>query len=660
MLEAMRQVALDFLVSELAGSNMPNDPEKWFAMLRAQEGERLFPFLVEKGDKIERVYILRPDEKEEDLVRMEVRDVGEEIQRYLPFKQYRVKAIGPVIKRTAKGKGEFGPEPTTQRLTLDYFEELSMSESPWKNYFSDIVSILGRSRLDILGTKIITTGKGKEYSNLYSAAISLIPETKGTVFLTVTDNKGRLPGQRKEYLEYLESELASLKYSIQSNPSSIVTGKTCPLCGKEDTTLYANAVKGAGFNIGNADRDGAFPGVSSATVWKAFALCIDCADLLYLYKFHISERFLCNIAGQRALLLPYTGMNSALRLRFMKRVAEYVRGVGEGVARLEDRLLRILSEEPAVTTLTILWATFGQNIEDVKGVIIDVLPSRLGELSRYNDTAATWRHPVFPEKQPVQLDLGMNFLLPLFRRPGAKKAKQVNASSALFHFKRDLMAAIYKGTQIDEVRLKRELLITARWYLAAVVDIDAIAGKSWFLWDEAESKEGKGFTLTLCGWMKNMAFLLHYLRRLEVLPMPKNSYQPEGESLKPFLGPESGIDTKAKAYAFILGALYGKLMQVQAARGVNVSANALTWLKRLSLSGKDLPELYVKVREKLLAYGTEGSEDVRALVEELGMLAATIGNNISLDETDTCYFLLLGQSLSKKILPTKSESKRKE
>ena len=75
--------------------------------------------------------------------------------------------------------------------------------------------------------------------------------------------------------------------------------------------------------------------------------------------------------------------------------------------------------------------------------------------------------------------------------------------------------------------------------------------------------------------------------------MPGNSYQPKSEVLKPYFSRESAIDTPAKAFAFIL-ALYGKVMQVQAGRGVNVGANALTWLKRLTLTGWIYPNFTSK------------------------------------------------------------------
>jgi CRISPR-associated protein Csh1 len=66
-----------------------------------------------------------------------------------------------------------------------------------------------------------------------------------------------------------------------------------------------------------------------------------------------------------------------------------------------------------------------------------------------------------------------------------------------------------------------------------------------------------------------------------------------------------------------------------------------------------LPDLYIKVREKLLAYETERNPDVRDIISELGELGTRTKSLSELCEVDTCYFLLLGQSLTGKILPTK-------
>ena len=130
-------------------------------------------------------------------------------------------------------------------------------------------------------------------------------------------------------------------------------------------------------------------------------------------------------------------------------------------------------------------------------------------------------------------------------------------------------------------------------------------------------------------------------------------YTPQRDELKPFFENSratAGLDSPEKVYAFLLGTLFGKVMEVQGAKGVNVGANALTWLKRMNLTGADLPGLYIRIREKLLTYNTESSPKVRAIVEELGHLGTQIGKP-NLSKTDAGYYILLGQSLTKTLIP---------
>lgn len=468
MLEAMRCLALDYLVRELAGGIAPDDLNEWYQRLRKEENGKIFRFLVESGDKIERVYTLVPDGIDGDLVRMDCRDATDDLLNKLPFKQRREKAIGPVIKRSAKGKGEVGPLAETQRLTLNYFKELSESSSEWALYFKEIVNSLNRTKLSVAGNKEVVVGSGNEFNNLYEAAIALIPENKQntTVFLTIADKDGKLPGERDEYINYLNSELATLKYCT-GNPASRQEHKECPLCGTKDISIYANAVKGAGINIGNQDRIGAFQSLSGSNAWKSYALCLGCADLLYIYRFHVSPRFEEQIAGERALIIPYTNLDGRKRFKFMQSVEDvYLRGVGKGVGRREDWLLRIIGDSAAVNTFTIVWAKFGQNIEDVRVVITDILPSRLGSLSRFNEETRSWRHPLFPDPDRLafQFDLGMNGLQRFFKRPGGKKANHINASNHLFNLKRELISALYKGECFDPQSFWREVMVTANWY----------------------------------------------------------------------------------------------------------------------------------------------------------------------------------------------------
>jgi CRISPR-associated protein Csh1 len=170
-----------------------------------------------------------------------------------------------------------------------------------------------------------------------------------------------------------------------------------------------------------------------------------------------------------------------------------------------------------------------------------------------------------------------------------------------------------------------------------------------------EGQGSRGPYLTAAGWIKYFAWWRYYFQEVGVMERSGATYKPGMEELMPYFGSESGIDSEEKAFAFMLGILYGKLMEVQGARGVNVSANALTWLKRLTLKGRDLPELYIKVRSKLLDYETEKSPKVRDLVTEIGNLGVRLGDRIVLDEISTNYYLLLGQSVAKDVLKARQQ-----
>jgi len=475
-------------------------------------------------------------------------------------------------------------------------------------------------------------------------AVESIPEKK-KVFLTVENSKGKLPGESKEYQNYLSNELALIKYTTKSTREMI---GTCSLCGKPNCNIYPNAIKGAGINIFNVDRIGAFPNISADNAWKAYPLCADCADLLYVYKFYLMNNYIAQVGGAKALILSDMPPDSTLKTRFYKKFEKYINATREekGVKYKEQSILYLIAQENYIPSLSIIWAKFGQNLEDVVGIINDVLPSRLNEISTFNEQIEDWQHPLFPQNKKIELDLGMNCLREIFYRPRGKKAKNTNASKQLFKMKKNLLSALYHDENLCAAQFDKEFIETAKWYMLQLFE----AGKPYSALYEGKESD-KSFTLA--GWIKNFAFLKYYLKTMGVFKMGDNFYEPEWESLKPYFGKESGIDTKEKAFAFLLGILYGKVMQVQGAKGVNVGANALTWLKRLTLTGKDLPELYVKIREKLLAYETESNENVRKLVREIGQVGVKLGNKIELDKINTNYFLLLGQSITTTVLPKK-------
>ncbi len=83
MIYAMRTLALDFLFDKLGDRNRsPDDLEDWYRDLRANYPERIFPFLVEDVERIEKIYILEKDA--EDMLRL----VPEDMTREKAFPAY--------------------------------------------------------------------------------------------------------------------------------------------------------------------------------------------------------------------------------------------------------------------------------------------------------------------------------------------------------------------------------------------------------------------------------------------------------------------------------------------------------------------------------------------------------------------------------------------
>ncbi|MBM4330976.1 MAG: CRISPR-associated protein [Deltaproteobacteria bacterium] len=658
MINAMRTMAWDSLFDKLGDKdNPPQNLEEWYHKLRTDHPERLFPFLVESGENVEKIYILEKD-VDQDIVRLSPEDMTEEKARWLPFMRpsgSQGAQIGPVIKRSYSKAGGPGPSTKILKTTIESFEEIAGDNKPWSPYFNEIVGLLNRPQLKLIDNSIVCW-KDVGYENLLAAAVDKIGEQKQTVFLAIKDSSGKLPGQRPEYLTYLMTEkLAGTRYVTGNTPA--VDNQTCPLCGATGVTVFPNALKGAGINISNADRAGAFPGIDTTQAWKGYALCNACADLLYIYKFHFLKKdsknqnsFITPIAGENAVVIPFTTVDYHARQSIWKAVKDIVKTVPSDVEEAELTILDILKDKKGILNLTFLWATVGQNIEDVTGMITNVPPGRLTELSKVNEESRDWKHPLFPEimffsdkRINFHPDLSLRALKTLFYRP--------DASMKLHQLKKAIAASVYHKTEIPTVRFWEEIMTIARVYWLNAIQKDK--GYNSLLY-EGRKKTGETF-LTAAGWIRNLCWWLYYFKKLEVMSMEDKYYEPQMERLNLYFGAESGIDSPQKAYAFLLGVLYGKVLQVQGARGVNVGANALTWLKRCTLKGRDLPELYIKTREKLLSYETEKSEDVRELIAEIGNLGWRLGDNIELGEIPTNYYLLLGQSMTTTILPKKEE-----
>ncbi|MCL0060639.1 CRISPR-associated protein [Dehalococcoidia bacterium] len=666
MIDAMRTLALDYLFGKLGDTKSPpKNLDDWYHELCTSHSEKLFPFLVESVEGIkegDKVYILEQD-IDKDTVRLVPEDAEKNI-RWLPFMKptgSQSAQIGPVIKRTySKGKGA-GPTAKILKTTMESFTIISCANKLWSGYFGEIASLLESPELKLLDNSVINW-KEYGYENLLIAAVDKIGEQKTTVFLTIRDSQGRFPGQRPEYRNYLMTEkLGGTRYTTgEALPKD---NQTCPLCHASPVTVFPNALRGAGINLSNVDRVGAFPGIDMTQAWKRYPLCVACANLLYIYKFHVLKKdstgrnpYITSIAGDSALVIPFTTVDYNSRHSIWRKVKDFVKSSSSDVEEDEASLLDLLKDEKGILNLTFLWATVGQNIENVSGMITNVPPTRLVQLSKINDESRNWQHPLFPEiryfqdkKVNFRPDLSLRALRTLFYRPGRKKAKDANASMKLKQLSRNIAASVYHKEQIPESRFWEEIMITAGWYWLNAIE-KGKGGENNLLYEGKNTKTGEHY-LTCAGWIRHLCWWIYYFKRLEVLKMEDKFYEPAMENLKPYFGQESGINSPQKAFAFLLGVLYGKVLQVQGAKGVNVGANALTWLKRLTLKGRDLPELYIKTRQKLLTYETEKSSDVRELIREIGLLGIQLGDNIELEEIATNYYLLLGQSMTTTILP---------
>jgi len=660
MLETMQNLALCHLWKELEGTKPPpDDLRTWFINEKENDSGKFFSYLVEPAGKIKKFYTLSAHPEEKNIAVLESADIGSlegNSAIRLPFNKPsgpQSPQIGPVIKRSYTSPKGAGPSLKILRSTLKNFIEISSSNNSWSEYFKEVSDVFNRGKIYFAG----------EYynckENALHEAISIIPENE-PVFLVFKNKNNQMPGDIPEYREYLSTMLdADNKYT--TSKAKPVKVDCCSCCGKEDVKGYPAGLAKAGINIFNIDREGAFPNITNSNAFLSYAICENCADLLYVFKFHVMNNYITYIAGQETLMLPELYLNPQFLNKFLTNYKKYIEKLDsvpeKALIAEKKRLIKLLKNEEATCTIDIIWSKDslkGQSIGNLSGQIADVLPSRLRIIDNTNKEFKDKHLAFFPvhRVESFEFDLNLSFVQELLKRPGGKKAKQANASQKLVELKRMLAESIYKQKLIPEKRFWEEIMITAKWYVVCLFEKDKPENDCLY---EGYSEKKNITWMSFAGWIKHLSMTLSYLHFMGVIKKMENkrTYFPEMEKLKDYFSDDCGINTDEKAYAFILGILYGKVMQMQGAKKVNVSANALTWLKRLTLTGSDLPDLYVKIRGKLLAYNAEGNEALRAVIKEIGILGNKLGDEIKLAQTSCCYFLLLGQSLTADILPKK-------
>jgi CRISPR-associated protein Csh1 len=682
MLEDMRQLALQHLYKELDGTG---EPEVWYNDLRANAPEKLFPFLIEaaRDSMAKNFYVLLPDPQDPDTALLEAREFIASLHGdKLPFVQStgsQSPALGPVLKRSFNKDKGGGPSAKILLSTLQAFAEIATQEAPWSNYFAYAHALCSRFNLRFEGN----LHYGTKDAPALVQAVRLIPE-KVTAFLSILDSQNHLPGERSDYRSYLQTILATEKYSTGAIQS---TSGTDSLTNAADT-VYPNALSGAGVNISNVDRAGVFSQMLEENAHKKFALSAASADLLYTFSFHLRPKFIGSVAGENALVLPtFQATDSSRKIRFLRDFERYVTDLSEKktIDESEQKLAYFANQQDTIASITVVWASFGQKLEDVTGFIQNILPSRLSEISRVID--ALPKSPIFPQVEISYLepDIAFNFLQPLLKRPGGAKTKKLNASPRLSALRRDIASSAYHKTAFPLEVFWTEAIVTAKEYL-----VEALKdGNTYGLTNEGEGK--KGGYLTLAGFIKHITRLLYLAKKLKILKeddmSQDESYETLTETGKQFFSvaeKTAGLNTKAKRYVFLLGSYYGRLLSIQASRGVNVGANALTWIKNLDLSHQDLGGLYGKIEEKISQYQSDPTPvknrktqqillksdktaltiadlaNARALLEiqqELAHIKIQLTDTklSELKSVDVIQFLLLGKALHKVVMPTKTK-----
>jgi len=662
MLVTMQNLALCHLWKELEGNKPPpDDLMMWFINEKENDPGKFFSFLVEPTGKIEKFYTLSAHPDNDAMAVLESADIGSlegNSAIRIPFNKPsgpQSPQVGPVIKRTYSKQKGAGPSLKILKSTLKYFQKLYESGNSWAEYFETINDVFNRNIICFAGEYF-----NCEYHALHEA-IKIIPEAK-SVFLVFKDNNNQLPGDILEYRKYLSSMLdADNKYTIKE--AQPIEMKNCSCCGAKNIKIYPAGLAKSGVNIFNIDREGAFPNITHSNAWLSYAICENCADLLYIFKFHVINNYLTYIAGQETLMLPQLYLTQKPLNKFLSNYKHYIEKLDsvpdKALIAEKKRLIKLLQKEEATCAIDIIWSKDslkGQSIGNLSGQISDVLPSRLRAIDNSNKKFKDKHSAFFPKHRVdgFEFDLNLSFVQELLKRPGGKKAKNANISQKLIELKRIIIEAIYKQKLIPEKRFWEEIMITAQWYVRCLFEKDKPENDCLY---EGFSEKKDTVWMSFAGWIKHLSMTLNYLQFMEVMGKMgnKRTYVPEMEELKNYFSDDCGINTDEKAYAFILGILYGRVMQIQGAKGVNVSSNALTWLKRLTLTGNDLPELYVKIREKLLAYDAEGNETLRFVIKEIGALGNKLGDEIKLAKTPCCYFLLLGQSLTAELFSPKEK-----
>ncbi|MCE8428830.1 MAG: hypothetical protein J5U19_10610 [Candidatus Methanoperedens sp.] len=560
--------------------------------------------------------------------------------------------ITPTWKETPSDSNT--PKPKKSKLLSTIDSVIKQSKENNAEWLQNVVKIYTSNKVEI--------GELDKDGNLekktFLETVRWAADIKKIKIFSVKIN-GKYNAEIKEILDLALANKPRINYQTEKAKSFNLPGIKCSLCNKEGD-LFSNVLSrdGVGINIANVDKPGFFPGVETENAGKAFPICAPCAEALYVAKFHVFKELIQNISGHQALIIPHLvesedtkeGLEIIASLKLLKRD---VRGAKD----TERIIIKELSENKSIATVTFIFGEVaGQSVQNIRKVIPSVLPSRLSQISKTIDNINeindnyTDEHP-WKSKYPP-LNGTLKILKNVLGNPKYSDRKSTGGRKP------------FTSSTVDTLDIISAIFLKRKYPLNDL--LSEFSSKLSYDFLGALSNDDKNMPIySIQDNVRNMVYLLSFLEKLEVIKMNPgdnfvSKYLEGHKGLKPlndFFSTESkGLDTKEKQYAFLVGLLFGKLVNVQQARGV--SANALKWLKGLQLSQQDLMDIFVKTRSKLDDYSTPKSawsDEMKGVSEAIAALGVDI-SKWDISRKEIPYYLCLGQSLSGYYLPSKSNA----
>lgn len=643
MLEAIRNLGILKMIEVLDFNTDALDSVSSFLEQREESIEkREYAKLQFESINSEKIGIFSIDLDEK--VRFQVENVLDDSWKYLFLK---TASQGTYITPTWKDS-----EVKLNRTIAKFIEESNNNNASW---LQKAVKIFTASNIEI--GELNESGESSKKS--FAETITWAKNNRDVKVFSIKIN-GNYNADVGELHETALLNKPRTIYQTERSKSFVSPRIKCSLCGME-TELFPNVLSGVGINIANVDKLVFFPGIEAENSSKAFPICAPCAEALYAAKFHVlnsTSEFRQNISGHQTLIIPHVvrSENKHDDLIIIKDMFRRFRRDLSGQQKAEKDLIKDLSQNKGISTVTfVIGAVAGQNIENIRKIIPDVLPSRLSEIAEamaeinraYECLPSD--HP-WKLKQVIQpIDGNLRIIQEVLGMPKYVKPMKGNRSP-------------YKSSRVDSLDVLNAIFLKKEYPLNDL--IAEFSSKLSYDFLGAASNSDKAQIYLIKRNISKMIYLLLFLDISGVVNMDQGKnfvkkYLENHEGLKPlneFLSNESkGLNTKEKEYAFLVGLLLGKLVSIQMAK--QVSSNALKWLKGLQLSQQDLMEIFVKTKSKLDNYSvpkSAWSDEMKGVAEAIGALGADI-DKWDISRKEIAFYLSLGQSLSSFYLPSKSK-----